>query len=204
MASECSTSHMTPHIYWFLSTRTGSRHRLWNSLVLYLGEIIAVQPVSTRRLALDFTSCYRFSIRFQSKEKKEESSQDCDWLAKWLIDVEIYGSKVVEGFSTFQCRSCYEMIKRWWNATLSTSKTDAIKMDQSQIFTWVWSTLCDMFASLATLILIIALECVFTDETPHAVAEIGVTFGKTDWVVAPIKSYLLCNDIINWLSRFEL
>ena len=60
MASECSTSHMTPHIYWFLCTRTGSRHRPWNSLVLYLGEIIAVQPFSTRWLALDFTSCYRF------------------------------------------------------------------------------------------------------------------------------------------------
>ena len=61
MASEYSTSHMTPHIYWFLCVLTVSRHRPWNSLVLYLGEIIAVQPVSTRRLALDFTSCYRFS-----------------------------------------------------------------------------------------------------------------------------------------------
>ena len=61
MASECSTSHLTPHLYWFLCTRTGFRHRPWNSLVLYLGEFIAVQPVSTRQLALDFTSCYRFS-----------------------------------------------------------------------------------------------------------------------------------------------
>ena len=56
----CSTSHMTPHIYWFPCTRTGSRHGLWSSLVLYLGETIGVQPASTRRLALDFTSCYRF------------------------------------------------------------------------------------------------------------------------------------------------
>ena len=61
MASECFTSHMTPYIYWFLCTLTGCRHRPRNSLVLYLGEIIAVQPVSTRRLALDFTRCYRFS-----------------------------------------------------------------------------------------------------------------------------------------------
>ena len=61
MASECSTSHMTPHIYWFLCTRKGSRHGPWNSLVLYLGEIIAVKPVPTGRLALDFTSYYRFS-----------------------------------------------------------------------------------------------------------------------------------------------
>ena len=56
--------HMTPHMYWFLCMRRGSRHRPWNSLVLYLGEIIAVQPVSTRRLALDFTSSYRFSFYY--------------------------------------------------------------------------------------------------------------------------------------------
>ena len=30
MASECSTSHMTPHMYWFLFTRTGSHHSPWN------------------------------------------------------------------------------------------------------------------------------------------------------------------------------
>ena len=61
MASECSTSQMTLHRYWFLCKRAGSRRRPWNSLVLYLGEIIAGQPVSTRRLAIDFTSCYLFS-----------------------------------------------------------------------------------------------------------------------------------------------
>ena len=36
MASEFSTSHMTPHIYWFLCTWTGSRHRPWNSIVYIL------------------------------------------------------------------------------------------------------------------------------------------------------------------------
>ena len=55
IASECSTSHMAPHMYWFLCTRTGFRHRLWNSLHLY------VQAASTQWLALGFTSCYRFS-----------------------------------------------------------------------------------------------------------------------------------------------
>ena len=61
IATECSTSHMAPHIYWFLCMRTGSRHGPWNSLSLYLGEIIGVQPASPRQLALDFTSCYWFS-----------------------------------------------------------------------------------------------------------------------------------------------
>ena len=39
--------------------------------------------------------------------RKKKSSQD--WLAKWLIDVGIYGSKVVEGFLTFQHRSCQKL-----------------------------------------------------------------------------------------------
>ena len=42
IASECSTSHMAPHIYWFPWMRTGSRHGPWNSLPLYLGETIGV------------------------------------------------------------------------------------------------------------------------------------------------------------------
>ena len=45
-------------LIWFLCMRTGSRHRPWNSLVIYLDEIIGV---STRRLELNFTSCYRCS-----------------------------------------------------------------------------------------------------------------------------------------------
>ena len=36
-------------------------HRLWNCLAVYLGETIGGQPVSTRRFALHFTSCCRFS-----------------------------------------------------------------------------------------------------------------------------------------------
>ena len=36
-------------------------HGPWNSLLLYLGETIGVQPASTRWLALDFTSFCRFS-----------------------------------------------------------------------------------------------------------------------------------------------
>ena len=67
IATECSTSHMAPHICWFLCMRTGSRHGPWNNLPLYLGETIGVQPASPRQLALDFTSCYWFSpchIRF--------------------------------------------------------------------------------------------------------------------------------------------
>ena len=61
IASECSTSHMAPHIYWFLCTWTGSHHGPCNSLLSYLGETIGVKPASTRWLALDFTSCYQFS-----------------------------------------------------------------------------------------------------------------------------------------------
>ena len=61
IATDCSTSHMAQHIYWFLCMRAGSRHGPWNSLPLYLGETIGVQPASTRQLALDFTSCYWFS-----------------------------------------------------------------------------------------------------------------------------------------------
>ena len=67
IASECSTSHMAPHIYWFLCIRTGTCHGPWNSPPLYLGETIGGQPASTRQLALDCTSCDRFSpyyIRF--------------------------------------------------------------------------------------------------------------------------------------------
>ena len=67
IACECSTSHMALYITWLLRTRTGSRHGPWNSLLLYLGDTIGVQPASTRRLTLAFTSCYRFSyyyIRF--------------------------------------------------------------------------------------------------------------------------------------------
>ena len=44
IATECSTSHMAPHIYWFLCMRTGSRYRPWNNLPLYLGETIGFQP----------------------------------------------------------------------------------------------------------------------------------------------------------------
>ena len=40
---------------------TGLRHRLWNCLAAYLGETIGVEPASTRRLALNFTSSCRFS-----------------------------------------------------------------------------------------------------------------------------------------------
>ena len=61
IASECSTSPMAPHVCWSLFTRTGSCYGPWNSLVLYLGETIEVQPTPTRRLALEFTSCYHFS-----------------------------------------------------------------------------------------------------------------------------------------------
>ena len=39
---------------------TGSHHGLWNCLAVNLGETIGVQPASTRRLALHFTSCCRF------------------------------------------------------------------------------------------------------------------------------------------------
>ena len=60
IASECSTSHMASHIHWFPCTQTGFRHGPWNSLLLYLSETIRVQQASTRRLALDFTSCYWF------------------------------------------------------------------------------------------------------------------------------------------------
>ena len=61
IASECSKSHMALCIYRFLCMRTWSRNGPRNSLPLYLGETIGVQPASTRQLALDFTSCYRFS-----------------------------------------------------------------------------------------------------------------------------------------------
>ena len=61
IASECSTLSMAPHICWFLCARTRSRHGLGNRLVVYLGESRWVQPTSSRRLALDFTSCYRYS-----------------------------------------------------------------------------------------------------------------------------------------------
>ena len=43
---------MASQIYWLMCTRTGSRLGPRNSLLLYLGETIGVQPVSTRRLAL--------------------------------------------------------------------------------------------------------------------------------------------------------
>ena len=62
IASECSTSHMASHIYRFLCTRRASHHGPWNSLLLYRGETIGVQPASTRPLALDFTNYYRFSL----------------------------------------------------------------------------------------------------------------------------------------------
>ena len=43
IASDCSTSHMAPHIYWFPWMGTGSRHGPLNSLPLfYLGETIPV------------------------------------------------------------------------------------------------------------------------------------------------------------------
>ena len=42
IASEWSTSHMAPHIYWFPWMRTGSRHGPRNCLSLYLGETIGV------------------------------------------------------------------------------------------------------------------------------------------------------------------
>ena len=61
IVGECSTSHMAPQIYWILCMQTGSHHGLWNSLPLYLGETIGVQPAYTRQLALGFTSCYQFS-----------------------------------------------------------------------------------------------------------------------------------------------
>ena len=61
IASECSTSHMALHTYWFLCTRTWFHPEQWNSLLLYLGVTIGIQPASTLWLALDFTSCYRFS-----------------------------------------------------------------------------------------------------------------------------------------------
>ena len=41
--------------------------------------------------------CTTFHNSFSIK-KQEKSSQDCDWLAKWLFDVGIYGSKMAEGF----------------------------------------------------------------------------------------------------------
>ena len=39
---------------------TGSRHWLWNCLAVYLGETIGVLSASTRRLALNLTSCCLF------------------------------------------------------------------------------------------------------------------------------------------------
>ena len=56
-----------PHPTWLrthsltpTSPPTGSRHRLWNCLAVYLGETIGVHSASTQRLALHFTSCCRF------------------------------------------------------------------------------------------------------------------------------------------------
>ena len=89
MASECSTSHMTPHMYRFLFTRTGSHHSPWNSLVLYLGEIIAVQPVSTRRLALDFTSCYWLSPYHMHLTWSLEAARLVYILAFWNVDRDV-------------------------------------------------------------------------------------------------------------------
>ena len=43
---------------------TGSCHRLLNCLAVYLGETIGVQPALTRRSALYFTSCCRFSTYY--------------------------------------------------------------------------------------------------------------------------------------------
>ena len=67
IASECSTSHMAPQIYW--SHECGQGPAMDHETV-YLNILVRpqeFQPASTRQLALDFTSCYRFStyyIRF--------------------------------------------------------------------------------------------------------------------------------------------
>ena len=55
-----------PHPTWLCTyadyyARGQGSHGPWNSLLLYLGETIGVQPASTRWLALDFTSFCRFS-----------------------------------------------------------------------------------------------------------------------------------------------
>ena len=62
--ANCSISHICTHSLIPVCTPTGSRHRLWNSLAVYLGETIGVQPASTRRVALDFTSCCRLSTYY--------------------------------------------------------------------------------------------------------------------------------------------
>ena len=61
IASECSTSYMAPHIYWFICTQTGSRNGSWKSLVLYLVKTNGAQQNSTRRSGLNFSNCYQFS-----------------------------------------------------------------------------------------------------------------------------------------------
>ena len=79
----CFPSQMTPHIYWFQYTLW---HGPWNSLVVYLvwpllasvsscPHIILCAGVTwkswfrgsvSRRLTLDFTSCYRFSWSYNT------------------------------------------------------------------------------------------------------------------------------------------
>ena len=60
-----------PHPTWLSThtliptcTSTGWRHGPWNSIVVYLGETTGILSASTRWLALDFTSCCRFSTYY--------------------------------------------------------------------------------------------------------------------------------------------
>ena len=112
IASECSTSHMAPHIYWFLCIRAGSRHGPWSSLPLYLGETIGVQPASPRQLALDFTSCYWFSpchIRFACR----------NFICQTLINHRNNSKKVPIGlyFVPQACSSAIFSVVNWYIPT---------------------------------------------------------------------------------------
>ena len=54
IARACSIPHMAPHICWFLCTQTVSRHGPWNSLVVYLSEIIGVRSVIDSAIGTGF------------------------------------------------------------------------------------------------------------------------------------------------------
>ena len=58
---------------------TGLRHRLWNSLAVYLGETIGVQPASTLRLALDF---YASAFRHRRQYVFRSSVRPSVWSLK--------------------------------------------------------------------------------------------------------------------------
>ena len=66
IASECSTSHMAPHKYWFHWMRKGSRHGPWHSLPLYLGETIGVSPSFDSAIDTRFLPEASFGLRVLS------------------------------------------------------------------------------------------------------------------------------------------